>query len=158
MKPRVRWSAHLRAVQQTLASGRAVTTKLPILTVVQRIPSGPNGIQRIPAESPANDAASLASCNLAHPDGGIACSMTRSRSAPEAPEASCAAIYYRVKTVAGCGEMLLWRRRDAEQQTGLRRNARGIPKRQGSRRQSERQRFLGDGYVRCAVRQSQHHC
>ena len=89
---------------------------------------------------------------------GIACSTTRSLSAPEAPEASCAAIYDRVKKVAGCGEMLLWRRRDAEQQTGLRRNPRGIPKRQRSRRQSGRQRFLGDRYVRCAVRQSQHHC
>src|SRR5258708_37669735 len=76
---------------------------------------------------------------------GIACSSTRSRSAPEAPEASCAAIYDRVKTVAGCGEMLLWGRRDAEQQTGLRRNPRGIPRRQGSRRQSARLRVLGDG-------------
>jgi NAD(P)-dependent dehydrogenase (short-subunit alcohol dehydrogenase family) len=63
-------NAHLRAVHQTLASGRAVTTKLPILTVVQRIPSGPNGIQRIPAESPANDAPSLASCNWRIPTGG----------------------------------------------------------------------------------------
>jgi hypothetical protein len=40
------------------------------LTVVQRIPSGPNGIQRIPAESPANDAPSLASCNWRIPTGG----------------------------------------------------------------------------------------
>lgn len=39
------------------------------LTVVQRIPSGPNGIQRIPAESPANDAPSLASCNGRIPTG-----------------------------------------------------------------------------------------
>ena len=70
MKPRVRGSAHLRAVHQTLASGRAVTTNLPIQTVVQRIPSGPNGIQRIPAESPANDAPSLASCNWRIPTGG----------------------------------------------------------------------------------------
>jgi hypothetical protein len=54
----------------TLASGRAVTAKLPILTVVKRIPSGPNGIQRIPAESPANDAPSLASCNWRIPTGG----------------------------------------------------------------------------------------
>jgi hypothetical protein len=53
----------------TLASGRAVTTKLPILTVVQRIPSGPNGVQRIPAESPGNDAPSLASCNWRIPTG-----------------------------------------------------------------------------------------
>src|SRR6202011_889823 len=88
MKPRVRWSAHLRAVHQTLASGRAVTTKLLILTVVQRIPSGPNGIQRIPAESPANDAPSLASCNWRIPTGG--CLLNDAvRSAPEAPEASC---------------------------------------------------------------------
>jgi hypothetical protein len=54
----------------TLASGRAVTAKLPILTVVKRIPSGPNGIQRVPAESPANDAPSLASCNWRIPTGG----------------------------------------------------------------------------------------
>jgi len=60
----------VRHLHQTLASGRAVTTKLPILTVVQRIPSGPNGIQRIPAESPANDAPSLASCNWRIPTGG----------------------------------------------------------------------------------------
>ena len=39
------------------------------LTVVQRIPAGPNGIQRIPAESPANDAPSLASCNWRIPTG-----------------------------------------------------------------------------------------
>ena len=39
------------------------------LTVVQRIPSGPNSIQRIPAESPANDAPSLASCNWRIPTG-----------------------------------------------------------------------------------------
>src|SRR5438552_12221714 len=35
----------------------------------QKIPSGPNGIKRIPAESPANDVPSLACCNWRIPKG-----------------------------------------------------------------------------------------